>query len=198
MYVMRRLVTWLLAKLGWLGKSLVTPQYQMPDPNDPKYQPKMHEHSLFNAEARLRSVKECIGGMQQWFTVSVVDEKGEPLSDVPLRFELEGAGKGVFYDMPNWESEPRDGVSRFFHKQQPATYRLYVDGELLVSNISTALPWKCYYNGYCTYADPGSFQNPGRGGWLAILGPGKFSWAIKVTLKPSQYVDVSPEGKGGG
>lgn len=190
MNLIRRLVTWVWAKLGLLGKSLLTPQYERPDPNDPKYLPKFHKHPLFTAEARLRDVKECIGGMQQWFTVSVVDVDGEPLSDVPLRFELEGAGKGIFLDKPNWESETRDGHSRFFHMQRPATYRLYANGKLLVSNLSTALPWQCYYNGYCSCTDPGTFRNPGRGGWLAILKPGAFSWAIELTLKGEADVQI--------
>jgi len=110
---------------------------------------------------------------------------GERLGGVHLAWELERAGVGTIIDMPNWMGETRssDGASRFFHTQRPARYSLYVDGELLVSNVRTDLPWKCYSNGYCTHADINEFFNPGPGGWLVVLCPGRFGYWIMLKLK---------------
>ena len=183
---LRWLITWLLDKLGWLGKGLVTPQYERPDPNAPEFQPRVNpEHPLFTAEVERLDVKRCIGGEYQWFTVIALGLDDKRLGGVPLHFELERAGVGTIMDMPNWRGETRgtDGACRFFHTQRPCRYTLIVDDTWLIENIRTDLPWKCYYNGYCTCADPGSFNNPGLGGWLAVLGPGKFAYWITLRLK---------------
>jgi len=182
----RRFLTWLLAKLGWLGKSLLRPQYERPDPNAPEFQPRVNpEHPLFTAKVERLDVRRCIGGEYQWFTVITFDQEGERLGEVKLKWELENVGVGTVLDMPNYVGQTRrsDGSSRFFHTQRPCRYTLVVEGEWLVENVSTALPWKCYYNGFCTYADPDTFANSGRGGWLAVLGPGKFSYLITLRLK---------------
>ena len=184
--VIRWLVTWLLVKIGLLGRPLMTPQYERPDPNAEEFQPRVNpDHPLFTAEVELLDVKRCIGGEAQWFTVIAFDQFEERLGEVKLKWELERAGVGTIMDMPNWRGETResDGACRFFHAQRPARYRLIVDGTWLVENVRTDLPWKVYSNGYATHADPGTFENPGRGGWLVVLGPGKFSYWITLRLK---------------
>ena len=186
MNMIRWLVTWLLAKLGWLGKSLVMPQDEMPDPNAPEFQPRVNpDHPLFSAVVERLDVKRCISGEAQWFTVIAFDQLGERLGEVKLAWELERAGVGTVMDMPNWRGETRgsDGACRFFHAQRPARYRLIVEGVWLIENIRTDLPWKCYANGYCTTADPGSFENPGRGGWLVVVKPGVFGYWLYLSLK---------------
>jgi len=186
MMFFRRFLTWLLAKLGWLGEGLLTPQYTRPDPGAAEFQPRVNPaHPLFTAEVERLDVKRCIGGEYQWFTVIALGLDDKRLGGVKLQWELENVGIGTVLDMPNYVGQTRrsDGSSRFFHTQMPCRYRLIVEGTWLVENVSTALPWKCYYNGFCTYADPGTFVNPGRGGWLSVTGPGKFGYICHLQLK---------------
>ena len=186
-HLIRRLVTWLLDKLGLLsGRGLLWPSTTLPDPNAPEFQPVVNEnHHLFTAEVERLDVKRCIRGEAQWFTMIAFDQLGGRLGEVELRWELERAGVGTVMDMPNWMGETResDGACRFFHAQRPARYRLIVEDVWLVENIRTDLPWKCYANGYCTHADVGTFQNPGRGGWLVVLKPGRFAYWVIIHLK---------------
>lgn len=184
--VIRWWLTWLLAKLGWLGRGWVTPQYERPDPNDPQYRPVVNpDHPLFTAIVEQLNVKRCITGEYQWFTVLATGRDGERLGGVKIRWELEGAGIGTIIDMPNWMGETRgtDGACRFFHAQQPCRYTLIVEGTWLVRNVRTDLPWKVYANGYATYAELNAFVSSGPGGWLAILMPGRFGYWVMLSLK---------------
>jgi len=175
-----RLLTWLFVRLGWPSA-----QYEQPDPNAPEFQPVIHDHPLFTVEVERLDVKRCIMGENQWFTVLAFGLDWIKLGGVRHQWILEDAGKGTVIDLPNWQGETRetDGACRFFHIQQPARYSLIVEGNLLVSNIRTDLPWKCYANGYCTHAYIDDFGNPGLGGWLAILKPGRFGYWIYLKLK---------------
>ncbi len=184
--IVRWLVTWLLWKLGWLGRGLLGAEYKRPDPDDPQYQPIVNEdHPLFACTVERLDVRRCIMGENQWFTVLACGLDGERLGGVKLQWKLERAGVGTVIDMPNWIGETRetDGACRFFHTQLPCRYTLVVEGTWLVKNIRTDLPWKCYANGYCTHADPGTFWNPGKGGWLAVLKPGKFGYWCLLGLR---------------
>jgi len=185
---LRIFLTWLLAKLGLLGKGLLKPQAILLDPKDPQYRPVVNaDHPLFDAVVERLDVKRCIGGEYQWFTTIAFGLEGERLGGVRLGWELEGAGIGTVIDMPNWVGETRDsdGACRFFHTQQPCRYSLYAEGEWLVRNVRTDLPWKCYANGYCTYANVEEFLGGygGVGGWLAVLMPGRFAYWITLKLK---------------
>ena len=184
-HLIRWWLTWLLAKLGLLGKGLLTPQYVPPDPNDPQYRPVVNEvHPLFTATVERLDVRRCLTGAYQWFTVLATGLDGERLGGVKLRWELEGAGVGTIIDMPNWMGETRgDGACRFFHTQVPCRYSLIVEGTWLVKNIRTDLPWKCYANGFCTHANVNEFFNPGPGGWLVVLAPGRFGYWVMLRLK---------------
>jgi len=184
--VVRDLVTRLLAKLGLLGGRLFLPQWEPPDPNDPQYQPVVNpDHPLFDATVERLDVKRCLTGEYQWFTVIAFDQDGERLGGVKLKWELNDVGIGTVLDMPNYVGETRlsDGASRFFHTQRPCSYTLVVEGTWLIKNVRTNLPWRCYSNGYCTHCDPGDFVNPGPGGWLVILGPGRFGYWCYLKLK---------------
>ena len=186
---LRELLTNVLAWLGLLGRGWFRPpmaMWEKPDPDDPEFQPVINaDHPLFDATVERLDVKRCIGGEYQWFTVIALDPFDERLGGVKLHWELEGAGVGTIIDMPNWMGETRDtdGASRFFHAQRPARYRLVVEGVWLVENVRTDLPWMEFSNGYKTYADPNAFENPGLGGWLAVLRPGHFAYWVMLRLK---------------
>jgi len=156
-----------------------------PDPNDPQYQPIVNwDHPSFNVDVERLDVKRCIAGEAQWLTVVAV-AGNERLGGVELKWELEGAGVGTVIDLPNWVGITResDGACRFFHTQKPCRYSLYVEGEWLLRNVRTDLPWKCYANGYCTYTNVEEFQAGGVGGWLTVLGPGKFAYWVTLWKK---------------
>lgn len=172
-----RFLTWLFVRLGWITAQLL-------DPNAPEFQPVIHEHPLFTVEAERLNVKRCIMGENQWFTFLVVDQQANHLGGVVIEPGLEDAGIGTVIDEPCWFGVTRgtDGALRFRHTCYPCSYSIYVEGDLLVSNVRTDLPWVEYANGQKSFVDIETARGI-IGGWLAVNKPGYWAYWFYLRLK---------------
>ena len=107
--------------------------------------------------------------------VQVLDDKGEPLQDVKVRFDTEPS-MGIAYDHPNvWGRTDKRGYLEWDHLGIPTRYLLWMeDDELpLIENIRTDLG-----NEYCR---PGGI--PDFMGWRPINRPGVYSYRIVIQRK---------------
>ena len=166
-------VKWLLWKLGVI-KSGFRP---LAEEDDPEIQPVRHDHSLFSVDWWRLGACDAKVGNNQWFTVFAKDAKGAPLAGVEIRWDIEW-GSGIIADRPNWVGTTNEwGYCRFMHTCRPTRYKLYANGELVLSNVRTDLNVDLYCN---PYWDPG-----GRGvwGWVKINKPGFYGYYVYLTLK---------------
>lgn len=121
--------------------------------------------------ATRRSACDNRPGLKKMY-VQVMDNKGEPLAGVRVRFDTEPSS-GIIYDHPNWWGWTSDeGYAEWDHPGIPTRYCLYMDEDRmpLVTNIRTDLG-----NEYC---NPGTRLNPG--GWRAVNRPGVYSYDIEI------------------
>lgn len=106
--------------------------------------------------------------------VTVLDEEGDLLAGVKIRFETEPS-KGIAYDHPNvWGCTNMQGYLEWDHYGVPTRYLLWMeDDEVpLIENIRTDLG-----NEYCRAA--GQLV----GGWRPINRPGIYSYRIEIQRK---------------
>ena len=108
--------------------------------------------------------------------VRILDDKGEPLDGVKVRFDVEPGRGGTAYDHPNvWGVTDERGFLEWDHFGVPTRYMLWMedDDEIpLVENIRTDLG-----NEYCRPS--GSIL----GGWRPVNRPGIYSYRIEVQRK---------------
>ena len=111
----------------------------------------------------------------------VVDDKGEGIEDVKVRFGWE-SGKGMAYDQPNvWGITNKSGYIEWNHFGVPTRYSFYMEDDIepLVENIRTDLP-----NKYCNPSPwpPGNWV----GGWRPVNKPGIYSYRFVIARKSVQ------------
>jgi len=102
----------------------------------------------------------------------VVDEKGNGLDGVAVRFGWE-SGRGVAYDHPNvWGLTDEDGFIEWDHFGVPTRYCFWMgdDEASLVENIRTDLDYE--------YCQPGGFN--GLGTWRPVNRPGIYSYRFEI------------------
>jgi len=106
--------------------------------------------------------------------VTVLDEDGQPLQGVKVRFDTEGS-KGIAYDHMNiWGVTDKNGYLEWNHLGAPTRYALWMedDGTPLVENIRTDLGYE-----YCRPA--GTLF----AGWRPVNRPGIYSYRIEIRKK---------------
>jgi len=107
--------------------------------------------------------------------ITVLDERGEPLRGVKVRFETEPS-EGIAYDHMNiWGLTDENGYLEWDHLGKPTRYMLWVGDEEapLIENIRTDLG-----NEYC--------KPPGSSWWsgnVPVNRPGIYSYRIEVQKK---------------
>lgn len=107
--------------------------------------------------------------------VRVVDDKGDPLQGVKVRFDTEPY-RGIAYDHYNiWGETNERGFLVWHHLGKPARYRLWMEDDLtpLIENIRTDLP-----NEYCRegWWPPWAGNRP-------VNRPGIYSYSIEIQRK---------------
>ena len=108
----------------------------------------------------------------------VLDEKGEGLAGIVVRFGWE-SGRGIAYDHPQvWGLTDDDGFIEWDHFGVPTRYSFYMedDESPFVENIRTDLG-----NEYC---QPGGYA--GIGTWRPINRPGIYSYRFEVQRRGSE------------
>lgn len=104
--------------------------------------------------------------------VTVLDERGDPLWYVKVRFDTEPSA-GIVYDHPNWFGTT-DVLGRvaWDHLGVSTRYMLYMENDAvpLIENIRTDLG-----NEYC---GAGDLLHPG--GWRPVNRPGVYSYRIAI------------------
>ena len=106
--------------------------------------------------------------------VTVVDEEGEPMSGIKIRFDVESS-QGIAYDHPNvWGLTDENGYVEWDHLGVPTRYVFWMeeDETPLVENIRTDLGYA-----YCRPA------GTTLGGWRPINKPGIYSYRFEVQRK---------------
>jgi len=110
--------------------------------------------------------------------VTVLNNKGEPLSGIKVRFDVEPS-QGVAYDHPHvWGVTDENGYLEWNHFGVPTCYILWMeDDEVpLVENIRTDLPYE--------YCNPAPWPPQGwYGGWRPVNRPGIYSYRFLVERK---------------
>jgi len=105
--------------------------------------------------------------------VTVLDDRGEPLRGVKVRFDTEPS-EGIAYDHPSiWGLTNEQGYVEWDHLGVPTRYRLWMedDDEPLVENIRTDLGNEyCYIGGMPT-------------SWRPVNRPGIYSYRIEIQSK---------------
>ena len=107
--------------------------------------------------------------------VQVLDDKGQGLAAVKVRFDTE-ASWGIVYDHPNmWGVTDKNGYLEWDHLGIPTRYLLWMEDDVvpLVENIRTDLG-----NEYCR---PGGLTQ--IGGWRPINRPGVYSYDVAIQRK---------------
>lgn len=120
------------------------------------------------------SAEENRPGLKKMY-VTVLDDKGEPLAGLKVRFDTEPS-KGIVYDHANWWGvTDENGYVEWNHLGKPTRYLLYMENGLvpLVENIRTDLG-----NEY--YKPPGSHWWSGN---RPINRPGIYSYRIRIVRR---------------
>ena len=110
----------------------------------------------------------------------IVDDKGEGLSGIKVRFGWE-SGKGMAYDQPNvWGVTDDQGFIEWDSFGVPTRYSFYIEGDEdpLVENIRVDLGYE-----YCSPSawPPKSWVH----GWIPVNRPGIYSYRFVVQQKPN-------------
>ena len=179
MVSLRLPVLWCLWKLG-LVESGMRP---LDEEEDPTIKPVYHDNPLFAAETWRVGACEAKTGGNQWFTVFACEAGGKPLAGVEIRWDIEW-GAGMVADQPNWVGTTNEwGVCHFQHPSSSTRYKLFVDGELVLSNVRTDLDVDWYCN---PYYDPGTGA---MWGWQKINKPGLYGYYVYLTAKGNSLPD---------
>jgi len=103
--------------------------------------------------------------------ITVLDEKGAPLSGIKVRFGVEPS-QGTAYDHPNvWGLTNEQGYVEWDHLGVPTRYMLWMEDDEtpLVENIRTDLGYE-----YC---------GDGWGSWRPVNRPGVYSYRFEIQRK---------------
>jgi hypothetical protein len=125
-----------------------------------------------NTKARLDACDNRPGLKKLYITV--LDDKGEPLSGIRIRFDVEPS-RGMAYDHPDiWGITDERGYLEWDHLGVPTRYILWMEDDEapLIENIRTDLGYE-----YCR--PPGSIV----GGWRPVNKPGIYSYRIEIQRK---------------
>jgi len=125
-----------------------------------------------NTKARL-SACDNRPGLKKIY-VTVLDDKGEPLSGIKVRFDVEPS-QGTAYDHPNvWGLTNEQGYLEWDHLGVPTRYMLWMEDDEtpLVENIRTDLGYE--------YCRPSGAT---LGGWRPVNRPGIYSYRIEIERK---------------
>lgn len=112
--------------------------------------------------------------------VRVVDEKGEGLHRVKVRFGWE-SGEGMAYDHANiWGLTDEQGFIEWDHFGVPTRYMFWMEDDEtpLIENIRTDLGYE--------YCNPGTWQPWAPGGWRPVNRPGIYSYRFVIERKGSE------------
>ena len=106
--------------------------------------------------------------------ITVLDDKGEPMSGIKVRFDVEPS-QGVAYDHPHvWGLTDENGYLEWNHLGVPTRYMLWMEDDEtpLVENIRTDLGYE-----YCRPT------GQTHGGWRPVNKPGVYSYDIEIRKK---------------
>ena len=138
-------------------------------------EPKVNPNTTWKVNTKER-VSACDNrpGLKKIY-VKVLDDKGEPLRGVKVRFDTENS-QGIAYDhMHVWGLTDGYGYLEWNHLGVPTRYKLWIEDDEtpLIENIRTDLGSE-----YCR--PPGSAP---WSGWRPINRPGIYSYRIEVQRK---------------
>jgi hypothetical protein len=103
-----------------------------------------------------------------------LDDKGEPMSGIKVRFDVEPS-QGTAYDHPDvWGLTNEQGYLEWDHLGVPTRYMLWMEDDEtpLVENIRTDLGYE--------YCRPSGAT---LGGWRPVNRPGIYSYRIEIERK---------------
>jgi len=106
--------------------------------------------------------------------ITVLDEEGEPMSGIKVRFDVESS-LGIAYDHPNvWGLTDENGYLEWDHLGVPTRYVIWMEEDVnpLVENIRTDLGYE-----YCR--PTGTVL----GGWRPVNTPGVYSYRFEIQRK---------------
>jgi len=150
---------WLWLKYGWKGPR----NY----PGTVSLEPKVNPISAWKVNAHERlSACDNRPGLKKIY-ITVLDEKGVPLSGIKVRFDTEPS-QGMAYDHPDvWGLTNEQGCVEWEHYGVPTRYMLWMEDDEtpLIENIRTDLGYE-----YC-------------GGWRPVNRPGIYSYWIEIQRK---------------
>jgi len=155
-----------------LGTSDVPEASDVPDDSEePRVDP---DNPIWKVNTSVR-VSACDNrpGMKKIY-LTVLDEHGDPLQGVKVRFDTEGS-QGIAYDhMDIWGVTNENGYLEWDHLGVPTRYLLWMENDEipLVENIRTDLGYE-----YC--CPPGTLF----GGWRPVNRPGIYSYQIEIQRK---------------
>jgi hypothetical protein len=137
-------------------------------------EPKVNPNPAWKVNTRARlSACDNRPGLKKLY-VTILDDKGEPMSGIKVRFDVEPS-QGVAYDHPHvWGLTDENGYLEWNHLGVPTRYMLWMEDDEtpLVENIRTDLGYE-----YCR--PTGTTQ----GGWRPVNKPGVYSYRIEVQRK---------------
>ena len=112
------------------------------------------------------------------FYITVLDKEGNKLGRVKIRFDTEPSNTGIIYAHQNVWGETgtrkgREGYAEWDHFGVPARYMMWVDDELLISNLRTDLSYE--------YPVPPGQSQPVS--WRPINRPGVYSFNLQIQEK---------------
>lgn len=137
-------------------------------------EPKVNPNPAWKVTERVR-LTACDNrpGLKKLY-VTVLDDKGEPMSGIKVRFDVEPS-QGVAYDHPHvWGLTDENGYVEWNHLGVPTTYVLWMEDDVdpLIENIRTDFSYE-----YCR--PPGTTH----GGWRPVNKPGVYSYRIRIQRK---------------
>ena len=138
-------------------------------------EPKVNPNPTWKVNTKTR-VSACDNrpGLKKIY-VTILDDKGNPLQGVKVRFDVEPS-QGMAYDHPNiWGMTDENGYLEWDHLGVPTRYMLWMEDDEtpLIENIRTDLG-----NEYCRPAG-GSML----GSWRPVNKPGVYSYRLEIQRK---------------
>jgi hypothetical protein len=137
---------------------------------DPKVNP--NPNWKVNEKERLSACDNRPGLKKLYITV--LDEEGEPMSGIKVRFDVESS-LGIAYDHPNvWGLTDENGYMEWDHLGVPTRYVVWMedDSDPLLENIRTDLGYE-----YCRPT------GTTLGGWRPVNTPGVYSYRFEIQRK---------------
>ena len=140
--------------------------------NENDIEPRSHVNPNWRLlSATRRSACDNRPGLKKMY-LKVLDDKGEPLLGVKVRFDTEPSS-GIVYDHPNfWGVTGAGGHLEWDHLGIPTRYMLYMEEDRMpfITNIRTD-----FGNEYC---EAGPRWDPR--GWRPVNRPGIYSYDIEI------------------